>query len=385
MDSHGPGRADADALLDAIEAIYACTTDPSRFDHLPALLAPALGASTLSLLCIDSDLAPRVVTNTGLSESGVCDYLDNWLQEDPLMKRTFESHVGEIVTPESLFGARDYRRLPVFDGFYERFDMVHQMGRFDILDAGWLSGISCQRGSNEAPMKPSDWSRLEVLAYHLRRAWLITLRMGTLSVRARSAEVLLSNCRLATWLLDGKRHVHASNRAAERLASSEQSGLLDVHGCVRFTDPETDTAFGKALRYLEAGQRTPADLPLRHDGKQAFAWGTVIPIGHDLHGTGTIQMLYLLVLARPGSDADVSWRQLEQRLPISRTEADVLARLMRAEDPPAIAEARGSTLETIRGYEKSLRAKLDCHSRAELVAKGWRTVAAIPSFESVNP
>lgn len=385
MDSHGPGRADADALLDAIEAIYACATDPSGFDRLPESLAPVFGASTVSILCIDSDLAPAVVTNTGLSESGLRAYLNEWIQEDPLMTRTLESHVGEIVTPERMFGAREYRRLPVFEGFYEPFDMVHQMARFDVLDAGWLSGISCQRSSNDAPMEWSDRNRLEILAYHLRRAWLIALRMGTLSVRARSAEALLSSCRLATWLLDGQRHVHASNQTAERLASSDGSGIVVAHESLRFADTETDAAFSEALRHLEAGQRRPADLPLRHDGRQAFVWGTVIPIEHDLHGTGTIQTLYLLVLARPGSDADVSWRQLEQRLPISRTEADVLARLMRAEDPPAIADARGSTLETIRGYEKSLRTKLDCHSRAELVAEGWRTVAAIPSLGAAYP
>lgn len=385
MDSHGPERADADALLDAIEAIYACATDPSGFDRLPESLAPVLRAKTVNVWCIDTDLEPAVASNAGLPASGLRDYLDGWIFDDQLMAEALNKYVGQITTPEGMFGARGYRRLPVFDGFYSRYDIVHQMARFDVLDAGWLSGISCQRGSNGPPMEPSDRDRVEVLAYHLRRAWSIALRMGTLSSRARSAEALLSSCRLATWLLDGQRHLYGANQAAERLVSTNGSGIMNANHSLRFADAETDAAFGEALRHLEAGQRTPADLPLRQDGRQEFVWGTVIPIGHDLHGTGTIQTLYLLVLARPGSDADVSWRQLEQRLPISRTEADVLARLMRAEDPRSIAEARGSTLETIRGYEKSLRAKLDCHSRAELVAKGWRTVAAIPSFESVTP
>lgn len=385
MDSHDPGRADADAVLDAIEAIYACATDPSGFGRLSELLAPVLRAKTVNLWCIDTDLEPAVVSNTGLSATGIGDYLDVWIRDDRLMSEALDKYVGQVTTPEGMFGERGYHRLPVFDGFYSRYDMVHQMGRFDVLDAGWLSGISCQRGSSDTPMEQSDRDRLEVLAHHLRRACLIMLRMGTLSVRARSAEALLSSCRLATWLLDGHRRVHAANPAAECLVSTNESGIMNANDSLRFADAETDAAFGEALRHLEAGQRTPADLPLRQDGRQEFVWGTVIPIGHDLHGTGTIQTLYLLVLALPGSDADVSWRQLEQRLPISRTEADVLARLMRAEDPPAIAEARGSTLETIRGYEKSLRTKLDCHSRAELVAKGWRTVAAIPSLGPATP
>lgn len=380
MDSHDPGRTDADALLDAIEAIYACATDPSGFDRLPELLAPVLHANTVNLWCIDTDLSPAVISTAGLSASGLRDYLNGWIYDDPLMTEALNTYVGKITTPETMFGERGYHRLPVFDGFYSRYDIVHQMARFDVLDSGWLSGISCQRGSKDGPMKRSDWRRIEILAHHIRRALLITLRMGTISVRARSADALLSNCRLATWLLDGHRSIRAANEAAEHLASTNESGILNASAFLRFADAETDAAFGETLRHLEAGQRTPTDLPLRQDGRQEFVWGIVIPIGHDFHGAGTIQTLYLLVLARPGSDADVSWRQLEQRLPISRTEADVLARLMRAEDPPAIAEARGSTLETIRGYEKSLRTKLDCHSRAELVAKGWRTVAAIPSF-----
>lgn len=380
MDPHGLGRAGPDdALLEAIEAIYGCVTDPSGFDRLPEALAPVLGARTATVWCMDTDLEPAAVSNYGLTESALQDYLNEWIDNDSLMTAALQSHVGGITTPEGMFGNRGYARLPVFDGFYAPHDIVRQMARFDVLDAGWLGGISFQRGRADPPIDSADRRTLEILAHHLRRAWTITLRTGLLQARAESAETVLASCRLATWLLDGRRHVRASNPAAERLASTPGSGIVGTQGVLRFVDPELEAAFRDALQRIEAGRRTPVELPLAADGPGTLAWGAVIPLDLDHGGNGFVETLYLLVLARPGADADVQWRQLQRRLPISRTEADVLARLMRAEDPPAIAEARGSTLETIRGYEKSLRTKLGCHSRAELVAEGWRTVATIPA------
>lgn len=380
MDPHEPGRAGSEqALLDAIEAIYGCVTDPSGFECLPERFTPLLGARSVTVWCMDTDLEPAAVSNFGLSESGVRDYLEGWLHEDPLIPTALRSYVGRSATAEEMLGEREFRRLPVFEGFYARHDIARPIGRFDFIDSRWLTGLVFQRSSADPAIDSDDRRTLEILARHLRRAWLITLRTGLLAARAETAEHMLASCRLATWLLDGRRRVHASNPAAEHLASTPESGIVSAQGALRFADSDLDAAFRATLRRLEAGQHTPADLPLQPDGQRQFVWGAIIPLEHDRHGTGQVETLYLLVLARPGTDADVQWRQLQRRLPISRTEADVLARLMRAEDPPAIADARGSTLETIRGYEKSLRAKLGCHSRAELVAKGWSTLATIPA------
>lgn len=386
MDPQGPGRAGPDdALLEAIEAIYGCVTDPSGFDRLPEVLTPVLGARTTTVWCMDTDVRPAAVSNFGLPESAVRDYVEGWLHDDPLIPTALRHYVGQSATPEEMLGERNYRRLPVFEGFYAYYDVARPVGRFDLIDSRWLSGLVFHRAYADPPIDSADRRTLDTLAYHLRRAWTITLRMGILHARADSAETVLASCRLATWLLDGRRRVQASNPPAERLASTSGSGIVDTQGVLRFADPELEAAFRDTLHRLEAGRRTPVELPLAGDSQGTFAWGAVIPLDLDHSGNGFVETFYLLVLARPGADDDVQWRQLQRRLPISRTEADVLARLMRAEDPPAIAEARGSTLETIRGYEKSLRTKLGCHSRAELVAEGWRTVAAIPSLGCTGP
>lgn len=386
MDSHKPrSAASSEMLLDAVEAIYGHAADPRYFDQLPEVLAPVLEADSVNIWCMDTNLEPAVVSNFGLSEIGVQDYLGNWVHEDPLLTAALQSYASQTTTPEGLFGQREYRRLPVFEGFYEPYDIVRQMARFDMVLPGWLAGLSFQRRSGGSPIDEQDQQRFEILAHHLRRAWFISLQMGLLKARSESVESILSKSRLATWLLDGHRRVHAWNPAAEDVASAPGSGVVNTQGTLRFSDPELDASFRESLRYLGRNPHTPADLPLPVAGRHDFVWAAILPLEHDHHGTGQVGTLYLLVIARAGTDNNVDWRLLHERLPISRTEADILTRLMRSEDPLSIAQARGSKLETIRGYEKSLRTKLDCHSRAELVAQGWRTIAVIPNIRATKP
>ena len=379
MHTHEPAPAGAhDLLLHAVEAIYSCATTPAGFERLPRTLAPVLAARNLTIWCIDSDLDPAAAGNCGLPESGVRECPDHWVHDDPLLRAGVDSRIGRIATPAGLLGKGGFEMLPVFEGFYRPCETVRAIARFGWIQSRWISGLVFHRGYTDAPIDSDDQYKLEVLARHLRRALFIALTTGRLSARAEGAEELLSSCRLASWLIDANRRVYASNDAAEHLASTRDSGVVCSLEALRFSDPGLDGAFRQTLKRLESTARIPVDLPLPGASRRSFRWAVVIPVDHDWPGSGNSQRMYVLLVARPGADDDIDRRQLERRLPISPTEADVLARLMRAESPPAIADARGSTLETIRSYEKSLRTKLGCHGRAELVAQGWRTVAAIP-------
>ncbi|MCC5859653.1 MAG: hypothetical protein JJT90_15955 [Ectothiorhodospiraceae bacterium] len=87
----------------------------------------------------------------------------------------------------------------------------------------------------------------------------------------------------------------------------------------------------------------------------------------------------LLIVRRQPMDVRIDRSYLRHRLGLTRGQADVLCRLMQGQDIGAIARARGSRHETIRGYLRELRRRLSCHSQAQLVAAGWAAVAHVPT------
>ena len=86
----------------------------------------------------------------------------------------------------------------------------------------------------------------------------------------------------------------------------------------------------------------------------------------------------LILLRDAQRPAVVDRHYLRRRFHLTPTEADVLARLLLGETWTAIADARGSTLETIRSYLKELRKKLNCTNQAQLVSTGWRGIGFTP-------
>ena len=67
--------------------------------------------------------------------------------------------------------------------------------------------------------------------------------------------------------------------------------------------------------------------------------------------------------ATPGPAAQVT---------LTRREADVLRLMGQGLDPQAISPVLGITLNTCRGYQKTLMAKLGAHSQLEAVVIGTR-------------
>lgn len=107
-------------------------------------------------------------------------------------------------------------------------------------------------------------------------------------------------------------------------------------------------------------------------------WCTVLPLTKAEQSAAGEPDDCLVLLHVPGDRDLICAERMACSLQISSAEGDVLAGLIPSEGPTAIAARRGSSVETIRTYEKSMRQKLDCHSRAALVATAWRTLATIP-------
>lgn len=149
---------------------------------------------------------------------------------------------------------------------------------------------------------------------------------------------------------------------------------------LRLDEPGADAALQAALARVGAGDRSTSEFVIKVEGSEDAVWCVVIPLHGPDEGVQPVQPTAALLLQRSDVPVAVEPRQLVERLHLSRAEAEVVAGLMHGENLPTIAARRGTKVETIRGYLKSARRKLSCHTQSELVTRGWRAIAVIPDL-----
>lgn len=380
-----PPRSADRRLLGAVDAIYRSILDPDALDEAAAAAAAALDARALSILHLTTDSMPLRAANRGLSGETVDDYLNNWLHGDPLMDGALGRGLNSVVTPERLLGERGYRDLPVFEAFYRPHDLVHQAALFQRVQSGWLCGISFQRSASDPPIPPADQQRLACLGRHIARAFELALRMHVADASARGADAVLQACGLATVVCTAEARLLWANAGGEAYLRAGTLRLQAATGALRFRDPDAEAALRMALRRARQGDLGPVEFPIAENDSAHASWCIVIPVHEPATHTSPHAPAVALVLQRRGTGVGVDPQRLVRRLGLSPAEGDVLAGLMQGKDLPAIAARRGSALETIRGYVKSARRKLHCHSQAALVSAGWRALAVIPEFANRPP
>lgn len=183
---------------------------------------------------------------------------------------------------------------------------------------------------------------------------------------------------LATLVCSTDARVLWASTAAEDYLRAGVLCLCRPAGILWLGEPGADTALQAALARVGAGDRSTSELVMELEGGEDAVWCVVVPLHVPDEGGEPVQPTAALLLQRSDAPVAVEPRQLVHRLRLSRAEAEVVAGLMHGDDLPTIAAQRGLKLETIRGYLKSARRKLGCHTQSELVTRGWRAIAVIP-------
>lgn len=142
-----------------------------------------------------------------------------------------------------------------------------------------------------------------------------------------------------------------------------------------------DELHGSLSRLRHGGRRSPPyGFPVYDNRTNTALSCVVLPIdGIDVSAEAAEQIASV-VLWPENQGIPFGPERLARHLGLSPAEGDVVYGLMSGEHLPAIAERRGSTVETIRTYVKSAQRKLGCHSQVELVNRGWRTITIVPTL-----
>jgi len=368
------GQSKADALPEIIDRFYASAIDGEPWDAEG--IRSYLGTDLANILLIDHDGVVFEAVSSGLGEGDRQHYLRNWGHRDELTGAMLDYPAPACVDTDLMPRAR-MEASPIFEGFYEPRDIIHQGAAKASAGNGLRVAISAQNGWHQGPLDRDTVRHTERLTRHLRRAVAVRQTLAAAEARLAATEELLAQWRVGLLLCDEQGFVRELQGGAEALLRRFQASLRLPRGRLRLVDRGADRRLQALLRDPSAGAAY-AGPSLAVAGAGAVLEITVLPKPcGGLQGESPDERIVMLRDARGPATVDLHY--LRRRLGLTRAESEVLGHLMLGRDVDGVAEARGCTVETIRSYLKSLRAKLACHTQAQLVALGWRAIAFCPT------
>lgn len=364
-------------LLEVVDTLYRSVLNPRERDRIPRLVGGLVNGDLTGLWCFSTD--SRYVHGHGHGdERKFGEYMQDWVGRDEVIHEALTVHQGTTVDMEQVLGARpSLRTSAAFEGFYDRHDLANAAGHFRSIAPGWVGGVAVLRGHRKGPLPQAEQSSLRRLAPHLQRALSLSLHLETLECRCVVTDRLLADRGLTMVACTREGRVLDHTPRAETALRSRKYGLGVRQGRLTADDDDSQARLRSALEYAGRGHLPLSEIALRaRDG--SIVWCTVLPLTEAEQSAAGEPHDCLVLLHVPGDRDLIRAERVARSLQISFAEGDVLAGLMRGERPAAIAARRDCSVETVRACEKSMRQKLDCHSRAALVATAWRTLAAIP-------
>jgi len=202
------------------------------------------------------------------------------------------------------------------------------------------------------------------------------LRVGRPSTWQRLPDAMLSRQAIVdmftrpAMLIDGRRSLHGTNRAADRQLAAAQ-WVSQQMGLLACTDPDSEARLSALIVELAlAGQMRPGASPARWLRLDDAPRVSVMPATLALLTVDSrrpAEMLILPTLHDPAYGRHVDARMLEELFEMTPAEARVACALVRGLSPRQTAELCGVALGTVRTQLKAVFSKTRTRRQAELV------------------
>lgn len=367
--------ADIAVFQSCLSDIYAAAADARRWKSTVERLTRFVQTDKVNIFYVNPAHQVSDGACSSLVESDRLRYLDEWANQDELVKRMLRLPSLQVSSTETLTQSqREKESLPVFEGFYEPQGYAFMAACHWPIANGWLAALSVQHGWHEGLINSKQVARVALLAPHLQQAFRLSERIGHLEATVASQDGFLERCRAAAILCDSSGRVISVNARAQQV-------LIRYPEVLRIRLSRLAAASPKANAVLQRLIADPRSMDNRHCAPLLCLHSyhsddtvecVVQEYGHpEVGSTFPGESLRLVVLRWYGETLDMDARYLKQRLELTEVEADVLARLASGASLQLIADVRGSTHETIRSYIKNLCRKLGCHSQSQLVTRAW--------------
>lgn len=359
----------AEDLERLIEDVYEAALAPERWASVLATAGRALGSTSASALWFDGADSTLIHAETwNVDPEAVGAYDQHYVAICPRLRMSGHFAAGEVYDDHHVRAAP----TPAEREYYAFMDAVGcGLARTMLAERnGTLRmGLNFYGPSGEGT-RPEERRLLHALAPHVRRACHLTLRVADLAEQAAFGLDLFERFS-AMALLDSHGRVRRINaRAAGIVAQGD--GLRLVRGFLHAESPAEDARLqreiGAALGPKGADAPSPEGFALlsRPSGRPAWAV-SAIPLSRRLRRGRPVPARALVTIAETVPRVDPA--RLRRGFGLSAAEAGIAVALAEGKRPEEIAAARGASVATVRAQLKSIFAKLDVSTQAQLVGR----------------
>jgi DNA-binding CsgD family transcriptional regulator len=360
-------------MLAVIEAFYDAALDETRWPSALQQLTDVGESQAASFWVLDGSQTPRLPTFICLNvdPAAVKEYLDYAAPIDPTVQYLIAHPHQPIVHDGLVISESEKDRHPYYDWHDRRIDTRFRMVGQAQLMPSVQAGVALHRARKTGRYETTEIETFAVLHRHLQRALTIGVRIGSLGAKEEVSKEWLDRCGSAVLLLDHRRRIVFTNRAAQALDMSDDGIRFSVNGIAlanKHDHGELQALIAQALS-SKASRGPPSGGSMRArrpSGKRPFGI-FVSPLSREFPALALFRPALCIVITDPEHRPLLPVSQLQAAFDLTEAEARLAGLLANGEELRRAAEQLKITYGTARTRLAQIFQKTDTRRQAELV------------------
>ena len=333
-----------EAILSAINTIYAAAADESLWAEVNRNLLSITDSQAVSFCVLDASEKPKLPVfsylNVEARSVDVPRFLSEYLEggmaaHDPTVQYIVAHPNQKLVQDSAFISEREKDRHSYYDWHGRFSDTRHRMAAIVSPAPLIQSGITLHRTRQKGDFNNAHVEKFQFLIPHIERAVSIGFRLGTFGAMQRASLELLDGNSHGIILLDRLRHVLFANRAALNLGAAGDGIILSREGVAlpgRSDDGKFQQLITEALAIAEniAVMSSGVMRAHRASGKRPFSV-IVSPLSQSSTLMTAARPAVCVLIADPERQALLPENVLRNLFGLTRAEARLAMRLARGD------------------------------------------------------
>jgi DNA-binding CsgD family transcriptional regulator len=355
------------AIRAVVDRIQSAALDPTQWSGVVADLAGLCGAHTGVIYEFDRVRGtPTVLGTLQIDPSRARLYEQHYYTVDPWNRHAMGSQIGRVTLTHEFMRDADFRRSEFYQDYLRHSDIFYALGTTIERTANHMAVFGVQCGHRKGPFSNEAASMVELIAPHLRQAYLTRRTLRTARQECATLTETLHLIASPVLIVDGGGRLQFANRAAEALLKARDGLRLDRRIVTPSSRGQTKLfadMLATLVRGLDGVRTSPHDIAIQRSvsDRPLLLRFAILPRGDGGDGPRIAIFIDLAVGVAQGIE------RLQQALRLTKAEARLLAGLVAGESLAALSDKHRVSVHTLRVHLSRLFQKTGTHRQAELV------------------
>lgn len=301
----------------------------------------------------------------------VFDYVREYHAVDPRRQQVIDrgtAGLGRLFHDHELFGPAFMARDRFYRHYLPAYGARHNTNVTFQLAPDVICGLALELGVGRGPLDADERDLAGRLSRYLEEALHAHERVRRMATQALAGHELLQAFAYPMWLLDVERYIGFENEPAKAERQRDARVRGEGHRLTLANERADRVLTVELQRLANAGHGARALIDLRRNRADPPVWlhlSVLVP-SLALGAFGHVPQI-MATLFDPAQQAPLDPFALGEVFALTPTEAKVAARLADGGSAESIAEAHGTSINTVRAHVRSLLTKFGMQRTSDIV------------------